>query len=156
MIQPRESSADRRRAARQGTAPTADRGWVPVAAMAGTVALLGVVIRVAFVDRSDYTGHFLAGAGATAMLVALVTAFRPGPQPTLVVAMCLTAIALGAGCERTLFREAAFDWVDLSVQSSGAVLACLPFLDGGGPRRSDIGFLAGLVLLAVGGIIALG
>jgi hypothetical protein len=151
-----EGSAARRRAARRASEPAADRGWIPIAAMAGTVAVLGLVVRVGFVDRSDYAGHFLAGAGATAMLVALVTAFAPGPRPGLVVALCLGAVALGAVCEETVFRLAAFDWVDLSFQSSGAVLACLPFLAGGGGRRSDTGFAVGAVLLIAGGSLALG
>lgn len=136
------------------SAPAAEQAdaVAPILVMTGTVVALAVAINLGFAERTDYAGHFLAGAGGTALLLALVVAFAPDPRPYLVLATCLLAIGLGAIVEATVFREAAFDWVDICFQSSGAVLVAFAFLDGGGGRRSDVAFAAGAVLL-FGGFI---
>ena len=148
---PQERTADRRRAARTAqTAREPDETILGLAATAATVVLIAVLIRVAFPDRSDYAGHFLAGAGATAMMIAVVAAFTRSLGPLAVVAWALLAVALGGGTERTIFREAAFDWVDFSLQSSGALLIATAFLGFGDGRRSDLAFGIGFALLAGG------
>lgn len=81
-------------------------------------------------QRSDYLGHFLAGAGGTLALVALglavVAVDRPrGLLPLVVAALCLLAIGVGAIFESTLYRLAKFDEVDFCNQSLGAVLVSL-------------------------------
>jgi hypothetical protein len=45
----------------------------PAAALAA-IALLGLAYGLLFPDRIDYVGHFLAGAGGTFILVAIVVA----------------------------------------------------------------------------------
>lgn len=130
--------------------PPASERLTGVAAAVATVALLAVLVVLGFPDRSDYAGHLLAGAGATAVLQAVGTFEDPDPRPYKVLTIALFAIALGIGTEATVFREAAFDPVDLSLQSSGAVLVSIPFLTGGSDRKGTAMFLAGLVLLAGG------
>lgn len=120
------------------------------------IVVVAVLIRIAFPDRSDYTGHFLAGAGATAMLLAVVSAFARGLSPGVVVLLGLLAVGLGGGTEQTIFREAAFDWVDFALQSSGAVLVATAFLGFGDGRRSDLAFGLGFALLAGGFWFAFG
>lgn len=103
----------------------------------GTVALVAVLMLLAFPYRADYTGHFLGGAGATALLIGLITAFFTRPRPWVVLGLCLVSIALGVGTEATIFRLAAYDWVDFAVQSAGAVLVTAPFLDAGGAHQAS-------------------
>lgn len=151
MEPPRERTADRRRADRAAAVrrPARDGGTEALLLTAGTLALVTVLLRIAFVDRSDYAGHFLAGAGATTMLLAFVAAFTRSLQPLGVVLLCLIAVILGCGTEATIFREAAYDWCDFAVQSSGAVLAGTAFLAGAG-RRTDLAFGLGFAAF-VGG-----
>ncbi len=153
----RERTADSRRAERAATAadPELDSTIAGLAATAVAVVVIAVLIRVAFPDRSDYAGHFLAGAGATGMMLAVVSAFRP-PSPLAVLGWSLVAVALGGATERTIFREAAFDWVDFALQSSGALLVATAFLGFGDGRRSDLAFGIGLALLAGGFWFAFG
>lgn len=121
----------------------------PVVALV-VVAVLGVVYGLSFPDRTDYVGHFLAGAGGTFMLVALVAAVSPG-RPWLVLGAVVVAVMLGVFTEATIFRLAEFDPVDLANQSVGAVLAGLGLVTA---ERADdttgAAFLGGLVLLVVG------
>ena len=80
--------------------------------------------------RHDYSGHYLAGYGATfiaallALRVAWGTSFRQWIQ-YLIVPFCLLCILGGVFTEATIFRLAKFDEVDFFNQSLGAVLAML-------------------------------
>jgi hypothetical protein len=155
---PRERTADRRRAARAAAADhrDPDETIIGLVATIAAIVLIAVLIRLAFPHRSDYTGHFLAGAGATAMLLAFVSAFRRGLGPGEAVLLGLLAVGLGVGTEGTIFREAAFDWVDFALQSSGAVLVATAFLGFGDGRRSDVAFGLGFMLLTGGVWFAFG
>lgn len=154
----RGRTAEQRRAARAAKTapgPAADEGVLALAATTAAVVAVAVLIRLAFPDRSDYAGHFLAGAGATVMLMAVVSAFVQRSRPGLVVLLTLLAVALGTGTEATIFREAAFDWVDFAIQSSGAALVANAFLRDG-DRHSDLGLGLGFVLLVGGFWFAFG
>ena len=76
---------------------------------------------VAFPQRTDYAGHFLAGAGGTALVLAAARALRGG-RPWDTLALVAACVAVGVGTEATVFRIAIFDPVDLAIQSLGAVL----------------------------------
>jgi hypothetical protein len=121
----------------------------PVIALVMVVAL-GVVYGLSFPDRTDYVGHFLAGAGGTFMLVALVAAVS-ARRPWAILGAVVAAIILGVFTEATIFRLAEFDPVDLANQSIGAVLAGLGLVNV--ERAEDttgVAFLGGFVLLIVG------
>ncbi|MGQ0467907.1 MAG: hypothetical protein ACT4QG_21640 [Sporichthyaceae bacterium] len=104
------------------------------AAILGVVAMAALML-AAFPGRADYTGHFLAGAGATLLLLGLAAASLEKPQPWTILAVCLAAVGMGAIAEATVFRLAAYDWVDFAVQSMGAVLVTAPFLEAGKRRQ---------------------
>lgn len=130
-------------------APTLTAPKRPLASVAA-IALLGVAYVLLFPDRTDYAGHFLAGAGGTMLLVALVVAVRP-QRPWTVVSTVMVAVLLGVGTEATVFRLAEFDPVDLANQSIGAVLAGIGMIDGEDrPASTGIALLAGVLLLIVG------
>lgn len=151
METPRERTADRRRAERAAAERRdPDETIVGLVATIAAIIVIAVLIRLAFPHRSDYSGHFLAGAGATAMLLAFASAFRRGLNPGEVVLLGLLAVGLGVGTEGTIFREAAFDWVDFALQSSGALLVATAFLGFGDGRRSDLAFGLGFGLLLGG------
>lgn len=121
----------------------------PVIALA-VVAVLGVAYGLSFPDRTDYVGHFLAGAGGTFMLVAFVAAVSPR-RPWPVLGAVVVAVMLGVFTEATIFRLAEFDPVDLANQSIGAVLAGLGLVNV--ERAEDTtgaAFMGGFVLLVVG------
>lgn len=103
---------------------------------------------VAFPDRSDYAGHFVAGAGGTLLALTAVAAL-PRSGPWRAVAVAVVAVLLGVGTEATVFKLAEFDPVDLANQSLGAVLAAAGFLDAT-RRHAPYGAVAGLVLLVAG------
>jgi hypothetical protein len=114
------------------------------------VAVLGVVYGLAFPDRTDYVGHFLAGAGGTFMLVALVAAVTPH-RPWAILGAVVVAVMLGVFAEATIFRLAEFDPVDLANQSIGAVLAGLGLVNVAQAKdTTGAAFLGGFVLLVVG------
>jgi hypothetical protein len=130
------------------TSPRA-RDWRrPIGAVAA-IAIAGLLFRLLLPDRSDYAGHFLAGAGGTLLLltVVLATGVRAA---SAVVAVMLVAILLGTGTEATIFKLAQFDPVDLAVQSLGAVLACSGFVQV--PRRPPLALasVAGVAYLVAG------
>ena len=122
----------------------------PVLAMAAVTAL-GVVYGFSFPDRSDYVGHFLAGAGGTFMLAALVAAVSPR-RPWRILGAVVAAVLLGVFAEATVFRLAEFDPVDLANQSFGAVLAGLGLVnvERAGGSTTGVAFLGGAVLLVAG------
>ena len=92
-----------------------------VAVVALATLLPAVVLWAAFPQRSDYAGHFLAGAGGTAGLLAVLVALFGG-RAWAVVTTIVVAVCLGIATEATVFRIAIFDPVDLAVQSLGAVI----------------------------------
>jgi hypothetical protein len=112
------------------------------------VAVVVIAIRVAFPERTDYAGHFLAGAGGTLLLLALVLV-RRGARPYAVAAACVVAILLGVGTEATVFMLAIFDPVDLGLQSLGAVLATAGLLEAEGSLAlaAATAVCAGLLLI---------
>ena len=116
----------------------------------GAVVLVGVGYGVLFPDRTDYLGHFLAGAGGTYWLLAVVVEAAPQQRWPVVVTVWV-AVLLGVLTEATVFRIAAFDLVDLANQSLGAVLAGVGMLDARPHDRSSaVAAGAGLVLLVAG------
>lgn len=117
------------------------------------VGLVGVAFAIAFPDRSDYLGHYLAGAGGTTLLLACVLGRRE--RPLLVTAGVAVAILLGVGTEATVFRLAIFDPVDLANQSLGAVLVGCCLLNAtASVRLFALLTAAGLLLLTFGWISA--
>lgn len=121
----------------------------PIASLAA-VAVIGLAYGLLFPDRSDYLGHFLAGAGGTLLLVGVVVAVVP-QRPRLVAACVALAVILGVGTEATIFRLAEFDPVDLANQSIGAVLAGIGLHDAERRRSSmAVSFVGGFALLVAG------
>jgi hypothetical protein len=114
------------------------------------VLVPAVAFVVAFPDRTDYVGHYLAGAGGTALLLALVAAW-PGRRPWAVVAVTVLAILVGVFTELTVFRLAIFDPVDLANQSLGALVVGAGLVGAAGSRRLAAGLVAVAVLLLVAG-----
>jgi hypothetical protein len=121
--------------------------------------------------RHDYSGHYLAGYGATfsaAMFGLRVTLGTPFQRhlPFLLVPFCLMCILGGVFTEATIFRLAKFDEVDFFNQSLGAVLAVLIiqiFINIGSQEFSarvttlrwcDGGMILGIIFLGIGGILA--
>jgi hypothetical protein len=116
----------------------------------GAVVLIGLAYGLLFPDRTDYVGHFLAGAGGTFWLLAAVAAVAPGRR-WLVVSGVGVAVLLGVFTEATVFRLAEFDPVDLANQSLGAVLAGVGMLDARPSDRSvRVAAGSGFVLLVAG------
>jgi hypothetical protein len=97
--------------------------WIPPLVVLGIFELfLG--------HRHDYSGHYLAGYGATfiaAMLGVRIAIGTPAERLLhyLVVPFCLACICGGIITEATIFRLAKFDEVDFFNQSLGAVLAMM-------------------------------
>lgn len=121
----------------------------PVAALVA-VAVLGVAYGLLFPERSDYLGHFLAGAGGTFMLLAVVIVSAPN-HPLVVVAGVAAAVLLGVAMEASIFRLAVFDPVDLANQSVGALLAAIGLLDAQrGDSSAGLAFIGGFVLVVAG------
>ena len=116
----------------------------------GAVVLAGVAYGLLFPDRTDYLGHFLAGAGGTYWLLAVVVQVAPGRRWPAVVTVWV-AVLLGVVTEATVFRLAEFDPVDLANQSLGAVLAGVGMLDARPrDRSSTTAVAAGLIILVAG------
>ena len=120
------------------------------------VLVTAVAYGVLFPDRLDYVGHFLAGAGGTFWLLAVVVEAEPRSRWSVVVGIA-SAVLLGALAEATVFRLAEFDPVDLANQSLGAVLVGLGMLDGRPHDRSaGVAGVLGLVFLVTGFAYAFG
>lgn len=116
----------------------------------GAVVLAAVAYGGLFPDRTDYVGHFLAGAGGTFVLLAIVVAAAPERRWPVVIAVW-AAILLGVFTEATVFRLAEFDPVDLANQSLGAVLAGVAMLDARPYDHSSlVATAAGFAFLAAG------
>ena len=118
----------------------------PPAVVAIVTLVCAVSFLAAFPLRTDYAGHFLAGAGGTAVLLGALIAL--GPTPWRVVATTAIAVLLGVGTEATVFKIAIFDPVDLGNQSLGALVVACGLV---GSRRSAV---VAAVTIA-GGLVAL-
>lgn len=130
-----------------------------VAALTGCTAVLAIALflmRAAFPDHPDYLGHFAAGAGATMLLLVVVRAFAADPDDVLTVALLMTAVAIGALAEASVFRLAAFDRMDFALQSAGAALAAILFMVTGTAARSLAAFFLGFGFLVLGFVIVAG
>jgi hypothetical protein len=114
--------------------------------------------------RHDYTGHFLAGYGATLGLLMFslrqLTGERYAARSVVaIVPVTIVGILLGVGTELTIFRIAKFDEIDFCNQSLGAVLAgiaALAFTADLQPPASELdrGLIAGIAFLGAGGVYA--
>lgn len=120
--------------------------WRVVAGVVAATLVPASALLIGFPHRTDYAGHFLAGAGGTAGLLALVVAGFGG-RPWLVVTTTMSAVLLGVATEATVFRIAIFDPVDLGVQSLGAVIV------GSGVVGMTRSLAAGAAMAAVGGAL---
>lgn len=106
---------------------------------------------LAFPDRSDYLGHYLAGFAATLMLLSFAYVLPAKHRPKFVVVGAFIAIALGWGTESTIFKLAIFDPVDFNNQSLGAVVAGACVLGDEGRTRNMVWSLAlGSIALVAG------
>ena len=129
--------------------PVVDRPRARLAAAVGVAVALTVAFRLAFPDRPDYAGHFVAGAGGTLLLLAPVVLVRAGGA-WRAVAVAAVAVLLGAGTEATVFRFAEFDPVDFANQSLGGLVAAAGALDARGLSDTLVAGVAGAGLLVVG------
>lgn len=130
-------------------APALARPLRPIVTLLA-VGALGGLYGVLFPDRSDYLGHFLAGTGATLLLLALVVTAFPARVEAVLVTVGI-AIALGSILEATIFRFAEFDPVDLANQSMGSVLAGIALLDAEArPVTTGLAALVGVGLTLAG------
>lgn len=118
-------------------------------AAVGLAVALTVAYRLAFPDRSDYAGHFVAGAGGTLLLLAPVVLVRLGGA-WRAVAVAAVAVLLGVGTEATIFKLAEFDPVDLANQSLGGLLAAAGALDAHGVPDAAVAAAAGVALVLAG------
>ena len=89
----------------------------------GAVIVTGLAYGLVFHYRTDYLGHYLAGFGATLLLLSVLLLIPIPWRPWLMVAATSAAIVIGYGTESTIFRLAIFDPVDFFNQSLGAVVA---------------------------------
>lgn len=122
----------------------------PLLLAAAAVAVLAITFLLGFPERTDYVGHFTAGAGGTLGLLGLVLV-RPGRRPSVVVITTIVAIFAGVGTEATIFRLAIFDPVDVANQSLGAAVVGTALTDADGSVRLGVGALVvAAVLLVVG------
>lgn len=120
-----------------------------IAACALAVSAAAVAFGVAFPTRTDYLGHFIAGAGGTLLLLAPIVALSRAGSWWRVAGVVLAVLG-GVVTEATVFKIAIFDPVDLANQSLGAVLVGAAVLDG---RRSWL-LAAGCVVLGLVLLIA--
>lgn len=114
--------------------------------------------------RHDYSGHYLAGYGATLAAAVGGLSLIPAGQyarwaPRLMVPFCVLCILGGVVTEATVFRLARFDEIDFFNQSLGAVLAmlCVSAMvtdQKSGPMVWISGLTVGLGFLMAGGILA--
>lgn len=124
--------------------------WRGLSVAVGAVVVAAVLYGVAFPDRTDYLGHFLAGAGGTLGLLA-PTLWPRRRNPWWTVAVVAVAVLLGVGTEATVFLIARFDPVDLAQQSLGALLAGAGVVGARGtPAAAAAALVAAAVLLAAG------
>jgi hypothetical protein len=126
--------------------------------------LVIVIFELCLGHRHDYTGHYLAGYGASlaAAMLWLRTRAAADYQKTAlrgIVSICLLCIAGGIVTEATIFRLAEFDEIDFCCQSLGAVLAltcATAFIPPKRPADSifDHGLIIGIIALGIGAVYA--
>ena len=105
--------------------------------------------------RLDYAGHYLAGLGATLVLLCGLLLRLKRALRWEAVGVSVIAILLGFVTESSIFRIAFFDPVDFCNQSLGACVACacvigFPYVPGTVPRLGA----ASLVITAGGFVLA--
>lgn len=134
--------------------PTQLRGNVIVPAVLA-VLVAAFTYRFLLGHRTDYLGHFLAGAGGTLLLLSMVLGMTRKPRGWLHVFVVGVAIGIGWISESTIYRIAIFDPVDFVNQSLGAVLAGAATVGRGGSILRAAGTaMLGLGLLFLGFIFA--
>ena len=124
-----------------------DRFLVAFIVVIVAVGIPAVAFAMAFPQRTDYLGHYLAGAGGTLLLLTVVVA-AGGRRPLVVVGVALVAVAIGVAAEATLFRLAILDPVDVANQSLGAVVVTAALISFEGSLR-DAGLIAVVATLFV-------
>jgi hypothetical protein len=125
---------------------------------------VGVLFEAFLGHRHDYTGHFLAGYGASLGLLMSSLWLLPAAKyaawsTAAIVPLTLVCILLGVGTELTIFRIAKFDEIDFCNQSLGAVLAGIAALAHGGqsaPLAGEIlwASIVSIAFLSAGGVYA--
>ncbi len=128
--------------------PAGKREGGRAAAIAAAVTLGYALL---FGRRTDYAGHYMAGFGATLVLLAVPFAFAKKPLGWTAVAAAIALIAFGIYTEATWFQLAIFDPVDFCNQSLGACMAGLCLAGGMGSEELgiELGFW-GLLLITGG------
>lgn len=111
--------------------------------------LTSVAYGVVLGHRQDYLGHYLAGLGATLLLI-VASAVLLRASAWTVVFVTIVAIGLGYLTEATVFRFAIFDPVDFLNQSIGACIAGLALA---GRARTAFG-LSAVVIIGSGTLVA--
>ena len=121
-----------------------------------TVLAAGVtgVVYGAFLSyRSDYLGHYLAGIGATLLLLCVLAARTREPLGWDAFGVTLVSIALGFVAESTVFRLGLFDPVDFCNQSLGACVACACMLETRPSKNDRTGLFVFSLLLVTAGFV---
>ncbi len=103
--------------------------------------------------RSDLLGHYLAGFGATLLLLCGL-AFKARERLTWnAVTVTVVSIGIGYVTESSVFRFAFFDPVDFANQSIGACLACACVIEMLPTRRTVWTLAITGIVLVVGGFV---
>ena len=110
----------------------------------------GAAFLIFFPDRSDYAGHYLAGLGATLMMLGLALWLMGRPLGWIAVALVVLAVSFGVATEATVFRIAIFDPIDFFNQSIGAVAAGWLMYDVTRRRCGVTGMAVGFIVLSIG------
>ncbi|MFO0914736.1 MAG: hypothetical protein U0795_17390 [Pirellulales bacterium] len=126
--------------------------------------LTGLAYEAFLGHRHDYSGHYLAGYGATFAAAIAVLGMIPARNYQRwanrgALPFCCACILGGVVTEATVFRLARFDEVDFFNQSLGAVLATVCAGAYVGHRKCTpgtimFGLMTGLTFLWMGGILA--
>lgn len=123
---------------------------VPTALVA---TMVGLAYAVAFAHRSDYMGHYLAGFGATLVLLSALSLRTLDNR--LVAGVVVFSVLCGVVAERTVFRSSIADPVDVGNQTVGAAFAGIAMLNRAPSRQLGVGTAAlGLLMLAWGFLVA--
>ena len=117
-------------------------------------ASLALTFHLALGHRPDWLGHFLAGFGASLLLI--LAALRiTGGRPGTALAATLLATGLGWLAERSVFALAGPDPMDFHAQTLGAGAAGLALLMGRAERTPPLPcLLLALVTVVLGGVFA--
>jgi hypothetical protein len=118
--------------------------------IAAFAVVTGISFLLFFPHRSDYAGHYLAGLGATLMMLGGFLWLRGRSMSWFAVVLVVLAILFGVATEATVFRIAIFDPVDFSNQSLGAIAAGLLMYDVSRRRCGVAAAALGLFVLMAG------